>query len=126
MKQIDMLQTGGYEVLITFESGVQVAKIKRGPKATMLPAVAGELQKAVIRDVDAAAQHIAAQIMSRLAEVYAGTKPLAEGEREEDLIAKLQMALGKETTNDGCKWADLLTAEAPAKKASTARTPVMA
>lgn len=126
MNQVTMLQKGGYDVSVTFRSGVQMVETKRRPTSTMAPVVAGELQKAVMRDVDQAAQFIAGQIMARLAEAYAGTKPLTEDEDECVLIAKLQMALGHERGNDGMKWMDYLTISTPAKKTPMVKAPVMA
>lgn len=126
MKQVEMLQKGGYDVFIVWRDGIQMVEVKRGQAATMAPAVAGELQKVVMRDVDGAAQCIAGQVMARLAEVYAETKPLAKDEDECVLIAKLQMALGHERGNDGMKWMDYLTISTPAKKTPMVKAPVMA
>lgn len=126
MNQVKLLQKGGYDVSIVWRDGIQMVEVKRGQAATLDPKVAGELQKAAMRDVDAASQYVAGQIMARLAEAYAETKPLTKDEDECVLIAKLQMALGHEIGSDGTKWMDYLTISTPAKKTPMVKAPVMA
>lgn len=99
MQSLQLLKQGGYAISLSIQDGMPTVVVRRTPQTTISQALAAPLLLAVMRDQDAALQHMAGVLYRRCM-----TQP-----DDEITIAEYNVCIGQTMTSDGLRWVDVLT-----------------